>query len=58
MRFFQRRTKVKPTSMFLCVDLYAEETENITPLGNEVRPLTANVPLTYPEGSLEGESKC
>jgi hypothetical protein len=58
MRFFQRRTKVKPTGIFLCVDLYADETENIMPLRNQRDLVTANVSTEFPEGVSEGESKC
>lgn len=58
MRFFQRRTKVKPTGIFLCVDLYAEEDGNITPLRNQRGLVTVNVSTEFPEGVSEGESKC
>jgi hypothetical protein len=60
LRFFKRRTKVKPSLMFMCLGehVYGEDDGNITSLGSRRGPLQSNVPEEYPEGVSEGDSKC
>ena len=60
LRFFKRRTKVKPSLMFMCLGehVYGEHDGNILSLGSRRGPLQSNVPEVYPEGVSEGDSKC
>lgn len=60
LRFFKRRTKVKPSLIFVCMaeHMYADDDENITSLGSRRGPLQSNVSTECPEVVSEGDSKC
>lgn len=64
LRFFQRRTRVKPSLLFVCLGEHIHEVDpaepdgNITPLGNRRGMLRKDVPVQYPERGVEGEGSC